>query len=245
MAQLGFRTVDEMVGRVDLLEMRDAHRALEGARPRLLAASCYKPDGAAAARPLQRAAAGPRPGAGARQRADRAGARRRIERRHAGRDRRCRSATCNRTVGTMLGGEISRALRRRRACPTDTIRSTSRARRARASAPSGRAASTLTLEGDANDYVGKGLSGGRIVVVPAARAPASRAEENIIVGNVALYGATGGEVFIRGLAGERFAVRNSGADGGGRGRRRPRLRVHDRRAWSSCSARPGATSPPA
>ena len=70
---------------------------------------------------------------------------------------------------------------------------------------------TLTLEGDANDYVGKGLSGGRIVVVSAARAPRSRAEENIIIGNVALYGATSGEAYIRGVAGERFAVRNSGA----------------------------------
>jgi glutamate synthase (NADPH/NADH) large chain/glutamate synthase (ferredoxin) len=69
---------------------------------------------------------------------------------------------------------------------------------------------SLELEGDANDYVGKGLSGGTIVVRPpeAARfAP----EENVIVGNVVLYGATGGRAFFRGLAGERFAVRNSGA----------------------------------
>jgi glutamate synthase domain-containing protein 3 len=66
------------------------------------------------------------------------------------------------------------------------------------------------LEGDANDYFGKGLSGGRIVVVPPAAATFVP-EENIIVGNVSLYGATGGEVFLRGMAGERFAVRNSGA----------------------------------
>jgi glutamate synthase (NADPH/NADH) large chain len=69
---------------------------------------------------------------------------------------------------------------------------------------------TLTLRGEANDYVGKGLSGGRLVIQPP-RTSRRRAEENIIVGNVALYGATSGEAFIRGVAGERFGVRNSGA----------------------------------
>jgi glutamate synthase domain-containing protein 3 len=69
---------------------------------------------------------------------------------------------------------------------------------------------TLTLEGEANDYVGKGLSGGRLIVYPP-RGSGFAAEENIIVGNVALYGATSGEVFFNGVAGERFAVRNSGS----------------------------------
>jgi glutamate synthase domain-containing protein 3 len=69
---------------------------------------------------------------------------------------------------------------------------------------------TLELEGDANDYVGKGLSGGRIVLAPP-RGATFAAEDNVIAGNVALYGATSGEAFIRGIAGERFAVRNSGA----------------------------------
>jgi glutamate synthase domain-containing protein 3 len=69
---------------------------------------------------------------------------------------------------------------------------------------------TLTLEGEANDYVGKGLSGGRLVVYPP-RGSGFAAEENIIIGNVALYGATSGEAFFNGVAGERFAVRNSGA----------------------------------
>jgi glutamate synthase (NADPH) large chain len=67
------------------------------------------------------------------------------------------------------------------------------------------------LEGDANDYIGKGLSGGRVIVFPPAAATFV-ADQNIIVGNVALYGATSGEAFIRGIAGERFCVRNSGAD---------------------------------
>jgi len=69
---------------------------------------------------------------------------------------------------------------------------------------------TLELEGDANDYVGKGLSGGRIIVRPPETSR-RRAEENIIVGNTVLYGAIAGECFFRGVAGERFAVRNSGA----------------------------------
>ena len=70
---------------------------------------------------------------------------------------------------------------------------------------------TLELEGDANDYTGKGLSGGRLVVYPPVES-SFRAESNILVGNTVLYGATSGEVFFRGIAGERFAVRNSGAN---------------------------------
>jgi glutamate synthase (ferredoxin) len=68
---------------------------------------------------------------------------------------------------------------------------------------------TFMLEGDANDYFGKGLSGGKLILYPPAGSTFVP-EENMIVGNVALYGATGGEVFIRGMAGERFGVRNSG-----------------------------------
>jgi glutamate synthase domain-containing protein 3 len=70
---------------------------------------------------------------------------------------------------------------------------------------------TLELEGDANDYTGKGLSGGRLLVYPPAKS-SFPAENNILVGNTVLYGATSGEVFFRGIAGERFAVRNSGAN---------------------------------
>lgn len=69
---------------------------------------------------------------------------------------------------------------------------------------------TIELEGDSNDYVGKGLSGGRLIVYPPKESP-FKAEENVIVGNVCLYGATSGHAFFRGVAAERFAVRNSGA----------------------------------
>ena len=70
---------------------------------------------------------------------------------------------------------------------------------------------TLEIEGDVNDYLGKGLSGGKIIAYPA-RDSRFKAEENILVGNVSLYGATSGEAYLNGIAGERFAVRNSGAE---------------------------------
>jgi len=115
----------------------------------------------------------------------------------------------NRTVGTMLGYEITRRYGAA-GLPDDTIslRFTGSAGQSfGAFVPRGL---TLTLEGDANDYTGKGLSGGRIIVFPPKEAPL-RAEENIIAGNVLLYGATAGEAFFRGVVGERFCVRNSGA----------------------------------
>ena len=87
----------------------------------------------------------------------------------------------------------------------------------------------LEVFGDANDYVGKGLSGGTIVVRPLPSRARWCASDNAIIGNTVLYGATAGKLFAAGQAGERFAVRNSGADGGGRGLRLQRLRIHDRR----------------
>ena len=115
----------------------------------------------------------------------------------------------NRTVGTLLGFEVTRAYGGE-GLPDDTIvvnLTGSAGNSLGAFVPSG---ITLRLEGDANDYVGKGLSGGRIVVRPPSEAPLV-AEENVIAGNVILYGATGGEAFLRGVVGERFCVRNSGA----------------------------------
>ena len=115
----------------------------------------------------------------------------------------------NRTVGTMLGAEVTRRYGGA-GLPDGTIDITltgSAGQSFGAFLPRG---VTLRLVGDANDYLGKGLSGGRISVRPAARAPLV-AERNVVAGNVLLYGATDGEVFVRGLVGERFAVRNSGA----------------------------------
>ncbi len=115
----------------------------------------------------------------------------------------------NRTVGTMLGFEITSRYGGA-GLPDDTIRvhfTGSAGQSFGAFVPKG---VSFTLEGDANDYWGKGLSGGRLVVFPSRRAT-FKAENNIVIGNVALYGATSGEAFVRGVAGERFAVRNSGA----------------------------------
>ena len=120
-------------------------------------------------------------------------------------------ANVNRTVGTMLGHELTKAYGGQ-GLPDGTIDITfdgSAGNSFGAFVPKG---ITLRVYGDANDYVGKGLSGGRIVVRPSDNAPEDYvAEENIIAGNVILFGATSGEVFLRGAVGERFAVRNSGA----------------------------------
>jgi glutamate synthase (NADPH) large chain len=115
----------------------------------------------------------------------------------------------NRTVGTMLGYELTKRFGGA-GLPDDTITihlTGSAGQSFGAFVPRG---ITLRLDGDANDYTGKGLSGGRIVVRPP-EGSAFVAEENIIAGNVILYGATGGEMFLRGVVGERFCVRNSGA----------------------------------
>jgi glutamate synthase (NADPH/NADH) large chain len=115
----------------------------------------------------------------------------------------------NRTVGTMLGSELTRR-RGGDGLPDDTIHiefTGSAGQSFGAFLPKG---ITLRLTGDANDYVGKGLSGGRVVVRPPETATFV-AEHNIIAGNVVLYGATGGELYLRGMVGERFCVRNSGA----------------------------------
>jgi len=118
----------------------------------------------------------------------------------------------NRVVGTITGSEITRKYGAA-GLPEDTIHlkfKGSAGQSFGAFCPKGM---TLEVEGDTNDYVGKGLSGGRIIVYPHKDSrPDFVAEANIVTGNVALYGATGGEAFISGLAGERFCVRNSGVD---------------------------------
>jgi glutamate synthase domain-containing protein 2/glutamate synthase domain-containing protein 1/glutamate synthase domain-containing protein 3 len=208
MAQLGFRSVEEMVGRVDRLAPKKAvdHWKAKGFD---FSNILYQPD------------VGPE-----------VGRFRQIEQDH-GLDKSldvtalleiCRPAiergepvraelpirNVNRVVGTITGSEITRRFGAE-GLPDDTIRigfKGSAGQSFGAFMPRGM---TFVLEGDANDHLGKGLSGGRIVVYPPAGSPFAP-EENIIIGNVGLYGATSGEAYIRGMAGERFAVRNSGAD---------------------------------
>jgi glutamate synthase (ferredoxin) len=207
MARLGFRTMDEMIGRVDRLDVAPAVDHWK-ARGLDFSAILYRPQ------------VGPE-----------VAIRRVVEQDH-GLDRSldlttlvpmCQPAldakapvdirlpirNVNRTVGTILGSEITRRYGAE-GLPDDTIRLSFTGSAGQSFAAFVPRGVTLILEGDANDYIGKGLSGGKIVVYPPREATFV-AEENILVGNVALYGATGGEAYFRGVAGERFAVRNSGA----------------------------------
>jgi glutamate synthase (NADPH/NADH) large chain len=115
----------------------------------------------------------------------------------------------DRTVGTLLSNEISKQYKSL-GLPPDTIHVKLTGTAGQSFGAFATRGITLELEGDANDYFGKGLSGARLIIYPSHQA-AFTPEENIIIGNVAFYGATSGSAYIRGKAGERFAVRNSGA----------------------------------
>src|SRR5579884_3421415 len=205
MAELGFRTVDEMVGRVDMLDVRDvsAHWKARGID---LSQILHKPDVPAgvAIRCVQPQDHG----------LEKALDRRLIELARPALERREPVAlelpitNRNRTVCTMLSAEVSRRYGAD-GLPPETIRIKFTGSAGQSFCAWLAPGIAVELEGDANDYFGKGLSGGRVVVYPP-RAATFVPEENIIVGNVSLYGATGGEVFLRGQAGERFCVRNSG-----------------------------------
>ncbi|MFM8704519.1 MAG: glutamate synthase-related protein, partial [Planctomycetia bacterium] len=116
----------------------------------------------------------------------------------------------NRTVGTILSSEVTRR-HGAGGLPDGTIRIHFRGSAGQSLMAFGVPGVEVTVEGDVNDYCGKGLSGGRVIVRPDRDAP-FKAEDNVIAGNVVGYGATSGEIFIRGICGERFCVRNSGAE---------------------------------
>jgi glutamate synthase domain-containing protein 3 len=206
MAHLGFRTMDEMIGRVDCLNVERAVSHWK-ARGLDLQPLLHQPSLPASV------------------------ARRHVRAQEHGLEvaldneliERCRPAldsrtpvafsipirNMDRTVGTMLGYEVTKR-NGGQGLPDDTIHITftgSAGQSFGAFVPRGM---TMTLVGDANDGFGKGLSGGHLAVFPP-KASTFRSEQNIIVGNVAFYGATSGEAFVSGLAGERFCVRNSGA----------------------------------
>jgi len=206
MARMGFRTFDEMVGRVDMLEARPA---VEHWKARGLDLSMLLYDTQAPSRVARRFVQPQDHGL------DQALDYKLID--HA------REAIENstpiefklpirnqhRTVGAMLSGEIARRYGSA-GLADDTIRFYFTGSAGQSFGAFLAKGVTLELEGDANDYVGKGLSGGRLIVYPP-RNSSFLPEENVLIGNVALYGATSGEAFLNGVAGERFAVRNSGA----------------------------------
>jgi glutamate synthase domain-containing protein 2/glutamate synthase domain-containing protein 1/glutamate synthase domain-containing protein 3 len=205
MAELGFRTVDEMIGRVDLLDVRDAsaHWKASGID---LTQVLHKPDvpETVATRCVTRQDHG----------LEKALDNEIIARARPALERREPVAfelpitNRNRTACTMLSAEISRRWGAE-GLPPETIRIKFTGSAGQSFCAWLAPGVAVEVEGDANDYFAKGVSGGRVVVYPPREATFVP-EENIIVGNVSLYGATGGEVFLRGLAGERFCVRNSG-----------------------------------
>ncbi len=116
----------------------------------------------------------------------------------------------NRTFGTLLSGRVAER-HGYAGLPDDSIHIKAKGTGGQSFGAWVARGVTIELEGEANDYVGKGLSGGRLIIYPPAESAIERAEDNIIVGNTVLYGAISGECFFRGVAGERFCVRNSGA----------------------------------
>jgi len=206
MADLGFRTINEMIGRADCLDIEPA-------------VDHWKASGLDLA-PLLHVPALPASVGRYRMREQDHGLNRAFDNELI---ERCRPAldhgarvefssfirNSDRTVGTMLGYEVTKRFGGG-GLPDDTIKMSftgSAGQSFGAFLPRG---ITMTLVGDANDGFGKGLSGGRLIAYPPLRST-FRTEENIIIGNVAFYGATGGEAFVSGVAGERFCVRNSGA----------------------------------
>ncbi len=206
MASLGFRTMDEMIGHVEAIETKQAvdHWKTRGldfsrvlARVEAPAGTCLR--------------CTRKPEIDLSQSLDRELIERSRGALDAGQKVRLFMAirNRNRTVGATLSAQISKRCGSR-GLPPDTIHVSFTGSAGQSFGAFLAPGITFELEGDANDYFAKGLSGGRIIVYPP-RAATFRARDNIITGNVNLFGATGGEVFINGMAGERFAVRNSGA----------------------------------
>jgi glutamate synthase domain-containing protein 2/glutamate synthase domain-containing protein 1/glutamate synthase domain-containing protein 3 len=206
MASMGFRTVEEMIGRVDMLEMKPAVEHWK-ARGLDYSAILYKPE--VPARVARRCVQ--KQDHGLQQAIDHeliAASQEALEKRMPVRIE-MPIRNVHRTVGAMLSGEVARRYGSE-GLPEDTIQCRFTGSAGQSFGAFLAKGITLRLEGEANDYVGKGLSGGRIVIFPPAQSKFV-AEENILVGNVVLYGATSGEAYFNGMAGERFAVRNSGA----------------------------------
>jgi glutamate synthase (NADPH/NADH) large chain len=206
MAELGFRTMDEMIGHVDVLDTRRAiaHWKASGLDIGPILAVPQNPYGQTMVRSVEQ-------DHGLEEALDQRLielARPAIEDgHHVSIDVPIRNV--NRTVGTLLGHEVTKQWRGD-GLPDGTIEITFTGSAGQSFGAFVPAGIQMRLVGDANDYVGKGLSGGRIIVHPHPFSPFV-AEEQIVAGNVIAYGATGGEIFLRGVVGERFCVRNSGA----------------------------------
>ena len=206
MAEMGFRTVDEMVGRTDLLEMKDAveHWKAKGLDYSSILRNVPSEPSERRCTQVQ--------DHGISDTLDRTLIKLAEPALEGGQPVKLNVniRNVNRTIGTMLSSVISKKYGAI-GLPEDTVHITCKGSCGQSFGAFGARGLTLAVEGDANDYFGKGLSGGKLILYPPANA-SYVAEKNIIVGNVALYGATQGEAYIRGLAGERFCVRNSGVN---------------------------------
>ena len=206
MAKLGFRTMDEMIGRVDLIEMTPGVEHWK-ARGLDFESILYNPQvpGRVGRRQLKRQDHGLREALDHQllRQAESA-----IE--HSTPvELKAEVRNVHRAVGTMLSGRVARQ-HGSKGLPDDTIKISFTGSAGQSFGAFLTNGVSLVLEGEANDYVGKGLSGGKIIVFPP-KASTFAPEENILIGNTTLYGATSGEAYFSGVAGERFAVRNSGA----------------------------------
>ena len=207
MAQLGVRTVDELVGRVDLLEPDAAikHWKADGLDLTPILAPARKPHENVATRKTiaqDHGIAQVIDNTLVEQAKDAIAGKGKVQLDHP-------IKNTDRAVATMLSHHVSRQWGDE-GLPEDTIELNFKGSAGQSLGAWLAPGVTVRLEGDANDYVGKGLSGGKVIVYPP-RSATFPAEENILIGNVALYGATKGEAYFRGIAAERFAVRNSGA----------------------------------
>ena len=208
MALLGFRTINEMVGRVDCLNTDDAiqHWKADGLDLTSLLTPIELPHEGVGTYCTQAQDHGLDKSLDITQLLDLA--KPAIEKGEKVRAE-LPIVNINRTVGTILSNEIAKKWGQE-GLPEDTVHFKFNGSAGQSFGAFLSHGVTLELEGDANDYIGKGLSGGRIIIYPPKNS-SFLAEENIIVGNVCLYGSTGGQAFYRGRAAERFAVRNSGA----------------------------------
>ncbi len=207
MARLGFRNVNDMIGRVDVLDMNEAIRhwksdgldlssiltpakiIYEGTQVYHTADQDHGLDKALDKELIRMSQSAIRKGKKV--------------------DIKLPVINTNRVVGTMLSHEVAKATKGKM-LPDDTINIKLNGSAGQSLGAFLAKGITLSVEGDANDYVGKGLSGGKIIIYPPKDSTFA-AEENILIGNVVLYGATSGEAYFRGIAAERFCVRNSGA----------------------------------
>ncbi|MCB9577525.1 MAG: glutamate synthase large subunit [Polyangiaceae bacterium] len=205
MAQLGFSTIREMVGRVDRIRKRDTHHLKAGKLDFSDVLSPAAPDPGVSVTQCQSQEHGLETALDHELIAQAQPA---LERGEPVRIERA-IQNVHRTVGAMLAGEITRR-HGKAGLPPGAVSLSFRGSAGQSFGAFAVSGMDIRLEGDANDYVGKGMSGGLLCVRPPAGAT-FRTCDNVIVGNVALYGATGGRAFFSGRAGERFAVRNSGA----------------------------------